>query len=102
MKNHIDYHLFYDVFHIHDHVCISHDQMIKSRGAAVRGDLSLAHSSFSVCGRGDLDGDDDDYGDDGDLEDDDDDDDGDLFVVVNIVQIQIICHQNCNYYCLDL
>ena len=44
-----------------------HDQMIKSRGAAVRGDLSLAHSSFSVCGRGDLDGDDDDGGD---LEDD--------------------------------
>ena len=81
MKNHIDYHLFYDVFHIHDHVCISHDQMIKSRGAAVRGDLSLAHSSFSVCGRGDLDGDDDDDygGDGGDLDDDyDGDDDGDL------------------------
>ena len=44
--------------------------VIKSRGAAVRGDLSLAHSSFSVCGRGDLDGDDDDGGDGGDLDDD--------------------------------
>ena len=52
--------------------------MIKSRGAAVRGDLSLAHSSFSVCGRGNLDGDDDDDdgGDGGNL--DDDYDDGDL------------------------